>query len=356
VAGNAALLALLGSCQPLVINNVYQHPVTATVIDLMRYRNVHSMLLLPITIQGKPVATLGIDFAEPHCFNVEDIALAQTVSEKLGQALETSRLYERLRRYAAELEDRVLARTRELAEANERLKDLDRLKSKFIADISHELRTPVSTLLLYVDLLERGKLEKRPAYLGVIRQEALQLATLVEGILDIARLEMTEDDLEFAPVDLNELVEQAMAAYEARAAINGLQLSFEPAPALPKVWGVPDRLLLLINNLIVNAINYTPHGGVRIFTCIAQDEVCLVVEDSGIGISEQDLPYVFDRFYRGQNVGQSNRPGNGLGLAIVQEVVDLHRGRITVNSTLTHGTTFRVCLPDQQGAGCQNLA
>jgi PAS domain S-box-containing protein len=246
---------------------------------------------------------------------------------------------------AATLEERVAARTRELAEANERLTELDRLKSKFISDVSHELRTPITNLKLYVELLERGKLDKQAGYMATLKEQANRLTRLVDDILNLSRLELAASKVQFAPIDLNTLVQQVVAAHRPSAEAAGLTLTFAPAPDLPPAYGEPNQLAQVIANLTANAINYTPAGHVQVATYQWASQACLQVQDTGSGIDPNDVPHLFERFYRGRRAHQPDVPGSGLGLAIVKEIVDLHSGKIEVESMVGQGSTFRVCLP-----------
>ena len=248
------------------------------------------------------------------------------------------------------LETRVANRTYDLEIANERLQELDKLKTKFIADVSHELRTPVANLSLYVNLLQHGKLEKRAHYMVILQQQANRLTNLVEATLGLSQLEIGATNLAFNATELNEIVEEIVQGHQARAEAFDLQLNQMLQPDLPPVLGNKTQLAQLITNLVTNAINYNRSDGlVTIETFMAQESmVGLKVVDKGIGISETELPHLFDRFYRGQRTGQSNIPGTGLGLAIVKEIVDLHQGQIEVASQLNQGSTFLVRLPIHQ--------
>jgi two-component system sensor histidine kinase BaeS len=181
----------------------------------------------------------------------------------------------------------------------------------------------------------------------VLKEQAQRLAQLVEGILNLSRLEMGGDRVAFAPVDLNALAEQVVVAHRPSAEAAGLLLRFEPATDLPRVSGEVNQLGQLATNLVANAIAYTPSGSVRLSTRLDAecDQVCLQVQDTGVGIDAEDMPHLFDRFYRGKRPVQANIPGTGLGLAIVKEIVDLHSGRIEVESTPDVGSTFCVWLP-----------
>jgi two-component system phosphate regulon sensor histidine kinase PhoR len=227
-----------------------------------------------------------------------------------------------------------------------RQKELDRLKDNFVSDVSHELRTPTANISLYLELLEHASKEKTPKYLKVIKEQSQLLSKLVEDILDLSRLKMGKaKKIEFAPVDINSLTEQVIVAHLPLADASGLNLQFTPCPELPPVRGEKNQLARVVTNLVSNAIHYTFVGSVAVSTCHENGGVCLKVSDTGIGIDPDDLGHIFERFYRGNQVRQSEIHGTGLGLAIVKEIVDLHDGVITLSSEVGKGTTFRVYLP-----------
>jgi PAS domain S-box-containing protein len=347
IKDNPAMQAILTAGHPVAVMDVAAHATTASIQEVMRERGSVSLLIVPITVRGQVVGTLGIDSLVTREFTAEEIQLAKTVGEELGRALETARLYERLRTYAAELEERVNRRTRELAEANERLQELDRLKSKFVSDVSHELRTPITNLSLYLDLLHRGKPEKRESYLAIINEQTARLGRLIEDILNLSRLELGQEKITFDACDINALVAQIIAAHQLRAEVAGLQLRFTPDASLPAAFVAANQLTLALSNLIANAINYTESGFVQVQTHYQtnENELYIRVEDSGRGIDEEDMAHLFERFYRGHQISQSTIPGTGLGLAIVREVVELHNGRIEVESQSGQGSTFHIWLP-----------
>jgi signal transduction histidine kinase len=146
-------------------------------------------------------------------------------------------------------------------------------------------------------------------------------------------------------VDLNLLAEQVVTAHLPLAEANGLKLLFEPDRRAVLVQGEQNQIARMITNLVSNAIRYTRNGHVGVRLQRSNGYACLLVEDSGIGIEPQDLPHLFERFYRGKNVRQTETHGTGLGLAIVKEIVDLHEGRIEVESVPGSGAKFRVWLP-----------
>ncbi|MCA9934634.1 MAG: GAF domain-containing protein, partial [Anaerolineales bacterium] len=261
---------------------------------------------------------------------------------------ERRRAEEELNALNAALEQRVITRTAELAAANEQLKELDRLKSKFVSDVSHELRAPLTSMGLYLDLLKRSEEGARKEhYLGVLRQQFGRLEQLVENILDLSRLERDSVNQVFTAVALNVIVAEVANVHRPRAEAAGLTMMVDMEPMLPSIQGVPGQLMQVATNLLANAINYTKSGEVRVKTYYEADkrQICLQVEDTGLGIAPEDMPRLFDRFYRGSMPGQSKIPGTGLGLAIVREIVELHRGSIQVYSRPGEGSVFRICLP-----------
>jgi GAF domain-containing protein len=225
VANNIALQQVLKTGQPLAIEDVQAHPATKSVRDLMKRRGTASLLLVPISVRGHIVGTLGIDAINPRKFSADELNLVKTVGEELGRALETAQLYEQLQAHAAELEERVSERTKELAESNEQHKELDRLKSKFVSDVSHEHRTPVANLWLYLDLLERGRTDRREHYLTVLKKETKRLEQLIENTLSLSRLEMNEGQITFETVDFNDLINQIINAYQPRSDKDNLDLT-----------------------------------------------------------------------------------------------------------------------------------
>ncbi len=255
---------------------------------------------------------------------------------------------ENLRTVNRELDERVARRTEELANANERLKELDRLRSKFVADVSHELRTPVSNLVAYLEMFE-SKMhdpERRTRYLKVLQEETTRLQQMVSSVLSISRLDLGAIKQELTAFNINEVAEQVVLAHQTRAETHGLTLNYKPGNDLPKVWADQNQINQVFNNILGNSVNYTmQNGNVQVLTYPDKENVVFEVTDTGIGISHEDFPYLFERFYRGKNTGSSTIAGSGLGLAITKEIVDSYKGSIEVVSELGKGTTFRILLP-----------
>src|SRR5258706_3318887 len=232
-----------------------------------------------------------------------------------------------------------------LALANERVQFL----TEFIGNISHDLKTPVTVINTSLYLLEHLKdPDKQKDQLRKIKEQSQALETFIQDILTISRLEHTRS-LALDPVSLNMLIEQVEGELRPSAEKKHLKTTLELDNALPPVLGDVEELHRAIVNLVENALNYTQEGGsVAIHTFIDDDHAVAKVSDTGIGISEAELPYIFDRFYRSARAKASVKSGSGLGLAIVKRVIDLHNGTIEVESIPGKGTTFQVRLPMSQ--------
>ncbi|MEW5986873.1 MAG: GAF domain-containing sensor histidine kinase [Chloroflexota bacterium] len=336
--------------QPLLIASLPQaalraqiDPAYAAYFD--RY-SVYSLLIVPMRLQQWVIGVVGIGRGRPgQPYTLDDQTFLQDLADRVALALTNARLHGQLQRHTVELEERVAERTHQLAQANEQLKELDRLKSKFVGDVSYQLRTPIANLQVYLDLMARGKPEKQETYLAVARQEIRQLRQFIGNVLDMSRLSMSQESLQLRPVELNSLVEQVVNVYTLRAEAAGLFLSCELEPAVPPVRAERNLLGEVIAHLLDNAIHYTVEGEVHVRTLRDGRGVCLAISDTGVGIPAEDLPYLFDHFYRGQSASQLNVPGAGLGLGIVKEIVTLHGGQVEVESQVGVGSTFRVCLP-----------
>jgi len=235
------------------------------------------------------------------------------------------------------------------------LKELDRMKAQIVSNVSHELRTPLANLKLYLSLLQQGRPERRISYMEVMEREVNRLERLISDLLHLSRLQSehrAERPQVRTSVDMNELIATVIHNNMAWAESEKKVLVHDSVtPSLPQVNGDPDQLVRALTNLIANGINYTPPGGritVRSLVEPAQqgesESVIIEVIDTGIGIRDDELPLIFDRFYRGSNV-EPNIPGTGLGLAIIKEIVELHGGTIDVKSQEGQGSAFRVALP-----------
>ena len=324
--------------QPVRVGNVKTDPHYIVIAP-----DTQSVMAAPLVAGGRVIGVVNVDSPRLDAFSGDDLRLLTTLAGQLATIFEKARLDAELIQHAAILEQRVQERTAELATANARLTELDQLKSKFVSDVSHELRTPITALSLNVDLLEHGKPEKREKYMQAIRQQVQREAQLIEDILNLSRLELGADKVQFAPVALNSLIAQIVAVHQPAVDAKNVTLTFTPNSDLPVVRGEENQLAQVITNLIGNAVNYTLTGGITVSAVPTEDHVVIEVRDTGLGIAPEDVPHLFERFYRGGRT--RNIRGTGLGLAIAQEIVDLHGGTIDVDSQVGVGTTVTVTLP-----------
>ena len=228
---------------------------------------------------------------------------------------------------------------REVKRARQRERD-------FVADISHELKTPLTSVQGFSQALLDGTVEEMEGVrraAQIIHEEADRMARLVGELLELSKLESGQIELARGPLNLTELLRRCVARFTARAEEAGIRLRVD-LPALPLIHGDPDRLERVFSNLLDNAIKFTPEGGKVDLTARKGDEAIEVtVADTGVGIPREDLPHIFERFYRGDRSRRAG--GTGLGLAIAREIVIAHGGKIEVKSEVGRGTRFTVTLP-----------
>lgn len=227
------------------------------------------------------------------------------------------------------------------------LKELDRLKTDFVASVSQDLRSPLTAILGYVELLSRaGSInEQQQMFIDRIVMSAQSITNLITDLLDLSRIENANLDAAPETVNLAAVIEYALATVEGQVRDKQQHLTVQLAADAPLVYGNPQRLKQLVRNLVLNATQYTPECGViTIRLSDHADLAVLQVEDSGIGIPLDEQPHIFEKFYRASNV-RSEYEGSGLGLAIVRSIVERHNGRIWVESLPGRGTTFTVILP-----------
>jgi signal transduction histidine kinase len=256
------------------------------------------------------------------------------------EALQALRVTEQAARAEAETAQRLLT------EQNERLREADRLKDEFVALISHDLRTPLTSITGYVELaLEEDLPDDARGFLHVVARNSERLLRLVNDLLFVARLQAGDMMLEQEELDLAEIVRDGVKAIEPRATAKEITLTSSVA-AVPPVRADRGRFLQVLDNLVSNAVKFTPDGGeVHVSLDERDGTVRLEVSDSGMGISAADQRRLFERFFRADNAVAQQVPGTGLGLYICRAIAEAHDGTISVRSELGSGSTFRLELP-----------
>jgi two-component system phosphate regulon sensor histidine kinase PhoR len=229
------------------------------------------------------------------------------------------------------------------------LRRLERLRQEFVANVSHELKTPLSVIKANVETLLLGAVEDaehRGQFLDRIARQSDRLHALILDLLSLARIESGEELFEVQAVPIGTVLRACLERHRPRAEARGQTMTLEADGADPAVLADEEALDQIFDNLVDNAVKYTPEGGsIRVGWRPEGDCLCVEVSDTGIGIPEADLPRVFERFYRVHKARSREMGGTGLGLSIVKHLVGAMNGSVRAASQVGKGTTFTVCLP-----------
>lgn len=299
--------------------------------------DTRSELCVPMKIEETVIGVINAESKKINAFTLNDERLLATASELLAIAIHKLRLHDDLQRHA-----------RDLSIALEKQKELDRLKSEFIQNVSHELRTPLAIIRGYAEILDSGDLgELDVAYkdpVSTIARRAAMLSNLVDDLISI--LEAEERNLKMKDFNFGTLLETMLNDFVISAQVAEVTLKSEIAPRLPLFHGDPDHMRRVVDNLVGNALKFTPKGGtVTVNLDVTDKNFILTVQDTGIGIPEEELQRIFDRFYQVDGSMSRRFGGTGLGLSLVQEIVAAHHGVIEVASQVGSGTTFTIKIP-----------
>ncbi|MGE5590870.1 MAG: ATP-binding protein [Bacillota bacterium] len=258
------------------------------------------------------------------------------------------------RRVPVEGEDEIADVARAFNHMGDRLEREERARRQLLADVAHELRHPLAVLQGRLELMQDGAVALDQEALLPLQDEVIRLNRLVGDLRDLSLAEVGQLSLHVQPVFLLSLLESLLTNLEPVAAAKNIALDADAPSDLPPVAGDPDRLRQVLVNLLSNALQYTPEGGqVRVRAwregrgVQARQELGLSVCDTGPGISPEDLPHLFERFYRVDKSRSRSTGGSGLGLAIVRSLVELHAGRVQAESQVGKGTCITVFLPVQ---------
>ncbi|WP_347549330.1 ATP-binding protein [Pseudalkalibacillus hwajinpoensis] len=227
------------------------------------------------------------------------------------------------------------------------LKKLEQMRKDFVANVSHELKTPVTSLKGFAETLLDGAMENqafRTRFLNIILDESDRLQSLIQDLLDLSKMEQKHFSLNWQDVELKELIADCILLTQSKAEKKSIEVTVDYDGDL-KVKGDSNRLKQVFLNLIANSLTYTPEKGkVAISVKEKSGAVAFVISDNGIGIKKEELPRIFERFYRVDKARSRNSGGTGLGLAIVKHLVEAHNGKIEVESEVGQGTTFKITL------------
>ncbi|MBP7998931.1 MAG: PAS domain S-box protein [Chloroflexi bacterium] len=292
-----------------------------------------SQLSIPITQGERLLGVIDLHANTPSFFTTEDIRVYTTLSLQVAVALQNAYLYA------------------EQLQTAEQLREVDRLKSEFLASMSHELRTPLNSIVGFADVLLEGLdgdlNERMEEDIHLIRQSGIHLRELISDILDMSKIEAGMMELRFEEINVREIAEEMMATNKpvAQTSKKHLDLQLEVSPEVTIIVADRTRLRQIFHNLISNAIKFTERGYVRVAVHKRDEELVVAVQDSGIGIRPEDVSIVFERFRQIDGSLTRQAGGTGLGMPITKELVELHGGRIWLESQIGEGTTFWFTIP-----------
>jgi signal transduction histidine kinase len=274
-----------------------------------------------------------------------------SISIEVGQRREAELA---LREARDNLEMKVAERTRDLEEANDRLKELDRLKSEFLATMSHELRTPLNSIIGFSGILQQGLTgplnEEQKKQLGFVYSSAKHLLALINDLLDLSRVESGKMEIFRELTPIGEVVKSVVDSLAVLAQQKNLTLDVELDAPEVKLWIDRQKVTQILLNLVNNAIKFTEHGGVRIVTETTAEWLTITVSDTGIGIARENLARLFEAFRQVDGSARRVHEGTGLGLYLSRQLVTLLGGRIWAESEFGVGSRFSFRLPRESSS------
>jgi len=314
-----------------------------------------ALLATPITLrEGLWGLLVAQDYEHPRQWPDSDVKFLKRIAEHVAIAIHQSQLYAQLRMQAQTLEARVEERTQDLRDALLAAQAADRAKSEFLATMSHELRTPLACIIGMSSALlswtTAPLTEKQREYLEIIHNSGEQLLELINDILELARLEAGKTVLNVSVFSVTQLAKQVIESFQEKAHSKNINLRTELMFGSEEATLAADRrqICRILSNLLSNAIKFTPEGGEVLLRIWPEDcSVNFQVEDTGIGIEEEHQSLLFKKFQQLDMSYRRQYGGTGLGLALTKQLVELHKGRISVDSIVNSGSTFTVHIPAQ---------
>ncbi len=336
---NSPSAAAINRRAPVFISSPAEFAESYTYLHPERQNGHQAWATLPLVVQGQVVGLFRLDFDSPHPFTEEERGFLVALAEQCAQAIDRANLYHEAQQARVEAEA-----ARHTAEQATQLRDT------FISVASHELRTPLTATRAYAELLKK-RLGNRPELgdderrmLDTIQEQSIRLDKMVENLLDITRLETGQLTLAPQPVVLNDLLSHLVTQITPTLRHHMLTLDMPSESLIANVDEL--RLVQVVQNLIQNAVKYSPHGGPVTVTLSRDNNAAVIaVADRGIGIPKDAQEKLFTRFYRAANAESNHINGLGVGLYVVREIVRLHGGEVSVESVEGAGSTFTIRIP-----------
>jgi adenylate cyclase len=324
---NPILQEMLRTQEPVIISDMSQCPPETKGFDLHLRLPARSLMVVPLLADGKSIGSITLrEGVKCRQWLPSEIELAKAVAAQAAIAVQQSHLYQKTREQA------------------ERLLELDKQKTEFFQNISHEFRTPITLIQGPLETAVSDKEGLSYEQSAIALRNSRRLLRLVNQLLDLQRLDAGRMQPSFRPCDLVEFVSQIVESFRPYCEKKGLRLTTNMAEC-PKVYLDMEKFDKVVYNLLSNAMKFTPEGGTITVAIESQDDHCiLTVEDTGIGILPEQIPLLFERFRQAEGSENRSYEGTGLGLALVKELVELHGGKVTVESVYSQGTNFSVWL------------
>jgi signal transduction histidine kinase len=299
--------------------------------ELILKAGYRALLVVPLVGPDRALGALVVRRKQPGEFPKQTIDLLQTFATQSGLAIQNAHLF------------------REIADKGHQLEVASQHKSQFLANMSHELRTPLNAILGYTELIIDNFYGEVPAKMQVVlervQSNGRHLLGLINDVLDLSKIEAGQLTLTLVDYSITDMVRTVLGAVEPLATGKHLALKSELAPNLPRVYGDERRIAQVLLNLVGNAIKFTDSGEVAVRASAANGSFTLAVCDTGPGISESDQGRIFEEFQQADTSITKTKGGTGLGLAISKRIVEMHGGRIRVESAIGKGSTFLVTVP-----------
>jgi signal transduction histidine kinase len=327
--GNSIAGWIVRKGKPLLIRDAKNDPRWHAQVDETIDFDTRSILGVPLKVKDQIIGVMELlNKIGDRGFSQDDIQIASTLAAQAAIAIENARLMD------------------ELQNAYDELAELDRLKSDFVSLASHELRTPLSVILGYASFLREEVTGEASEQLGAVLQSALRLRSIIDDMVNLRHVDTGEAQLERDVFSMKELINEVAAEFDqlARAKQQMLSLNLPPDPL--KIDADRQKIYLVIANLLSNAVKFTPpRGRLQVSAERKGEEIWISMMDTGIGVPERDYDRIFNRFYQVEPTLTRHYEGMGLGLSIAKSMVELHNGRIWVDSVVGKGSRFNVILP-----------
>ena len=316
--------------EPVQVSDLRNEPAS-TVNEIMLRAGYRARLLVPLLRSDEIFGALAVRRKEPGEFSKTTVDLLTTFATQSVLAIQNARLF------------------LEIEEKGRQLADASKHKSQFLANMSHELRTPMNAILGYTEMILDGiygePSEKLAGVLSRVQTNGKHLLGLINDVLDLSKIEAGQLTLSLGDYSIKDMVHNVFGVVESLAKNKDLALKVDVPPQLPAARGDERRLTQVLLNLVGNALKFTDHGGVTIKAVASLDSFTVSVTDSGPGIAPADQAKIFEEFQQADSSTTKEKGGTGLGLAIAKQIVEMHGGRLWVESELGKGSTFQFSLP-----------